>query len=510
MVKKGEGTMGAYDVLDAEMTSNQGRGGRARGTTTSRYFENVPDPYADEDSGENASAVRTGKLAPPRQSWATLMGVDSETPDMRTDAGAGGRYGANALSAVEQTLHRAAGRGQPRLVAPKESYAELFGWLEHDKPDHGPAGPDGSFGGYGTFDEDRAGQDAEGFGHGALADAFALRSPRNAHGRGQTVENVNHPILPAIQSGRNARVNGSGPYVVPPTGPQGPGRLIAGPNGSGTVTGPVSAGSGRGRHAGSSGHGVNPIDTPIKPLFQDKGAGPGIDDPFAPQGAGQQGKGIIGPTLPGVTTVVPPGNVRTGRGATQGTGAPTAAQPSNSRRFDEALGYMISTFEKGYSNVRTDTGHATNNGITHATYDGYRRAHGLPTQDVRLMTNAEMRDIYRGYWNAVHGDELPPRLDYLMFDSAVQHGKERAIQLLGRALGLGHDAPMHWTPELTNRVKNIKDVDTVLRNLMAVRRDYYGAIIKNNPAQKANEKGWAWRRAEVEHRLGMSKEHQHR
>jgi hypothetical protein len=232
--------MGTYDVLDAEMVSNQGRGGRARGTTTSRYFENVPDPYADEHSGVDGTAGRPGKLAPPRQSWATLMGVDPEAPDMRTagiagyggqrtDGGAGGRFEANALSAVEQTLHRAAGHGQPRLVAPKESYAELFGWLEPERPDHGPAARGGDFSEYGESDE-----------HGE-SEPVLLAHRRGGHG----LLKINGPgyLVPDAKGNLNA--------VYPHDDSQGLGTYDVIPNGPVRVTPPGTSPKGTGAFRGS-------------------------------------------------------------------------------------------------------------------------------------------------------------------------------------------------------------------------------------------------------------------
>jgi lysozyme family protein len=103
--------------------------------------------------------------------------------------------------------------------------------------------------------------------------------------------------------------------------------------------------------------------------------------------------------------------------------------------FGRALPRVLA-HEGGYVNDPADPGGATNKGVTYRVYDAYRARKGLPTQDVRNISPAEVADIYRlQYWNAVHGDELPPGLDYVLFDGAVNSGPSQSIKWLQRALG---------------------------------------------------------------------------
>ena len=80
--------------------------------------------------------------------------------------------------------------------------------------------------------------------------------------------------------------------------------------------------------------------------------------------------------------------------------------------------------EGGYVNDPTDKGGETNKGITHATYDSYRRSKGLPKQSVKYMTDEEMHEIYyNNYYNASGADKIEnPRLAMYVFDTAVLHG----------------------------------------------------------------------------------------
>ena len=47
-------------------------------------------------------------------------------------------------------------------------------------------------------------------------------------------------------------------------------------------------------------------------------------------------------------------------------------------------------------------------GVTQRVYDAYRASHGLPTQTVANISDAEVSDIYRSeYWAPVCCDQLP-------------------------------------------------------------------------------------------------------
>jgi len=84
--------------------------------------------------------------------------------------------------------------------------------------------------------------------------------------------------------------------------------------------------------------------------------------------------------------------------------------------------------EGGYSNNVLDPGGATNFGITQKTYDAWNDTKGHARQSVRFIGLDEVSAIYKSeYWDAVHGDVLPPGLDYVVFDYAVNSGPKRAM-----------------------------------------------------------------------------------
>lgn len=92
--------------------------------------------------------------------------------------------------------------------------------------------------------------------------------------------------------------------------------------------------------------------------------------------------------------------------------------------------------EGGYADIKGDPGGSTDEGVTQATYDAYRKSKGEPTQDVRKISAAELQDIYNTrYWLAAACDKLPTGVDVQHFDTAVNAGVSEAGKILQRSVG---------------------------------------------------------------------------
>lgn len=101
---------------------------------------------------------------------------------------------------------------------------------------------------------------------------------------------------------------------------------------------------------------------------------------------------------------------------------------------------LVLVHEGGYSNHPADPGGPTMKGVIQRVYDAYRRGKALPTRSVKMLEDAELREIYRRqYWDAVRGDDLPAGIDYCVFDAAVNSGPAQAAKWLQRALGVSVD-----------------------------------------------------------------------
>jgi lysozyme family protein len=116
----------------------------------------------------------------------------------------------------------------------------------------------------------------------------------------------------------------------------------------------------------------------------------------------------------------------------------TSAQTGNNyekRLFDAALGFTL-YFEGGFSNHPADKGGRTYRGILQTEYNAYRAQRGLPPLDVTQMSDAELLEIYRGYWDHSKAAIMHPALSIVMFDTAVNFGIQNSITFLQQALGL--------------------------------------------------------------------------
>jgi lysozyme family protein len=102
--------------------------------------------------------------------------------------------------------------------------------------------------------------------------------------------------------------------------------------------------------------------------------------------------------------------------------------------FERALANVL-VHEGGYVNNPKDPGGETNRGITKRVYDAYRKLRGLPAQSVKLISAAEVSEIYRAqYWSKVGGDSLPAGISYVVFDGAVNSGVAQSVKWMQKAL----------------------------------------------------------------------------
>jgi len=107
--------------------------------------------------------------------------------------------------------------------------------------------------------------------------------------------------------------------------------------------------------------------------------------------------------------------------------------------FDTALRFVLQ-WEAGYSNHPADKGGETNRGVTATVYAQYRKSRGLLPRSVRLISDAEVEEIYRTqYWDAAGTSLLPPKLALCHFDWAVNSGTNRAIKTLQQVVGVTQD-----------------------------------------------------------------------
>lgn len=106
--------------------------------------------------------------------------------------------------------------------------------------------------------------------------------------------------------------------------------------------------------------------------------------------------------------------------------------------FDAALACVLK-HEGGWSDHPSDPGGATMKGVTKRTMENHL---GRPVtkDELREISDEMLAEIYRRrYWDKVRGDDLPPGVDYAMFDCAVNSGPGRAILLAQKVASVAQD-----------------------------------------------------------------------
>lgn len=107
--------------------------------------------------------------------------------------------------------------------------------------------------------------------------------------------------------------------------------------------------------------------------------------------------------------------------------------------FQQSLALVLLS-EGGKVDDSRDPGGRTNQGVTQAAYDAWRKAKGLDSVDVWIMTSAERDEIYKSrYWLKSGCDQLPLGVDYAVFDFAVNSGVGRSVKTLQTIVGVTAD-----------------------------------------------------------------------
>lgn len=154
--------------------------------------------------------------------------------------------------------------------------------------------------------------------------------------------------------------------------------------------------------------------------------------------------------------------------------------------FEEALRFTLGQ-EGGYVDDPRDRGGATNRGVTQGSYDSWRVSRGLASQDVQLMSDGEVRDIYQErFWSTGHCGDLPLPLAVAHFDWCVNHGPEGALMTLQLALGIEADGV--WGPVTASAAAKSNPATHIRYD--ALRRQWYLKRIAEAPDQAAFLKGW--------------------
>ena len=159
--------------------------------------------------------------------------------------------------------------------------------------------------------------------------------------------------------------------------------------------------------------------------------------------------------------------------------------------FPRSLELVLKS-EGGFVNHPSDPGGMTNLGVTKKAwqlYVGWRRE--IDEAEMRGLTPEIVAPFYKArYWDACKCDQLPPGVDYAVFDFAVNAGASRASKTMQTALGTAADGIVG---PATIGVATNADPDHFLEKFSAAKEQFY----RNLPTFEHFGKGWLRRVAEV-------------
>jgi lysozyme family protein len=173
--------------------------------------------------------------------------------------------------------------------------------------------------------------------------------------------------------------------------------------------------------------------------------------------------------------------------------APAPAKPSDqqgSSRFDACMPFIFKA-EGGYSDNPADPGGPTNFGITLATLRAYEGDPNLTADDVKKLTPAVAKEIYRtAYWNRMQCGALPAGLDLEVFDFGVNSGPAESVKTLQRIVGVTQDGSIG---PITLAAVGQFNVGDLIARFAQARLAFYQSL--NMPEF---EQGWATRVAQIQ------------
>lgn len=160
--------------------------------------------------------------------------------------------------------------------------------------------------------------------------------------------------------------------------------------------------------------------------------------------------------------------------------------------------------EGGFVDHPADSGGPTNFGITQRTLSRYL-GRAVSVGEVRRLSRELAEEIYRTeFFLAPRIDTLPPRIQPFAFDSAANHGPQRAIRFVQQvcnATGFGPLDVDGVCGPATRRAAQEADQamgDWFLAALVEERRNFYRLIVQNDPSQEVFLNGWMNRVAEFD------------
>lgn len=151
---------------------------------------------------------------------------------------------------------------------------------------------------------------------------------------------------------------------------------------------------------------------------------------------------------------------------------------------------MVIKHEGGFVNHPKDPGGMTNLGVTRSAWEAFL-GHPVTEEDMRALTPEVVKPFYKAmYWDRIKGDDLPPGVDYVSYDLAVNSGPSKAAKFLQHIAGVAVDGVLG--PKTVEAVASCNPSETI-DAVCDMRMDF----LKNLPTFGTFGKGWTTRVGEV-------------
>ena len=189
------------------------------------------------------------------------------------------------------------------------------------------------------------------------------------------------------------------------------------------------------------------------------------------------------------------------------TPAPVAPSPARAdENWDRAIAFVF-LWEGGYVNHPADRGGETNMGITAATLAAAHAKGIVGHNVVRNLTRDEAARIYKiNYWDNYWWGNIAWPACLALLDATVHHGGGGMARLAQRTcndMGAALAVDGKWGPLTRAAVGKYSPDAEFSRLFLEKRRDFFDAIIKNNPSQEVFRNGWYRRIGDLAKEIGV-------
>lgn len=161
---------------------------------------------------------------------------------------------------------------------------------------------------------------------------------------------------------------------------------------------------------------------------------------------------------------------------------------ANDNTFYLAHNFVLK-WEGGLCEDKYDAGGITNYGVSLRFLQNIDPT--ATRDDIINMTKERGKELFHEhFWNRCKCYEMPNKIAFAMYDTAVNVGCKQAVKFLQRALSDPAVQVDGLIGPITLNATRKYYASDIVRNLLIEREEFYKNLAKNKPTQKVFLKGW--------------------